>query len=56
MLSVNHGSAVFQIDVILNYELERDLLGFGETVKVLSPDILVERLEDRLKRAFEQYR
>ena len=50
------GSAVFQIDVILNYELERDLLGFGETVKVLSPDILVERLEDRLKRAFEQYR
>jgi len=31
------GSVVFSIDVIINYELERDLLGFGERITVLSP-------------------
>lgn len=31
------GNAIFQIEVILNYELEKDLLGFGESIEVLSP-------------------
>lgn len=34
------GNAIFLIEVILNYELEKDLLGFGESIRVLSPKSL----------------
>ncbi|MCR5152592.1 MAG: WYL domain-containing protein [Prevotella sp.] len=50
------GSVVFSIDVIVNYELERDLLGFGEGITVLSPSSLVERLKERLKKCIENYK
>ena len=50
------GSVVFSIDVIVNYELERDLLGFGEGITVLSPSSLVERLKERLKKSIENYK
>ena len=50
------GSVVFSIDVIVNYELERDLLGFGERITVLSPSILVEKLQERLARSIENYK
>ena len=36
-------SVLFSIDVILNHELERDLLGYGEGITVLSPESLVEK-------------
>ena len=49
------GSAIFQIEVVLNYELEKDLLGFGEGVKVLSPRILVHNISKRLLRAAQNY-
>ena len=48
-------SAIFQIEVVLNYELEKDLLGFGEGVKVLSPRILVHNISKRLLRAAQNY-
>lgn len=50
------GSAIFQMEVVLNYELEKDLLGFGEGVKVLSPRILVHNMSRRLRQAAENYR
>ena len=50
------GSVVFSIDVIINYELERDLLGFGERITVLSPAVLVERLKERLTNSIEKYK
>ena len=50
------GSAIFQMEVVLNYELEKDLLGFGEGVKVLSPRILVHNISRRLRQAAENYR
>ena len=49
------GSVLFSIDVVLNYELERDLLGYGEGVIVLSPDHLVEKLRKRLSESVENY-
>jgi len=49
------GSVLFSIDVILNYELERDLLGYGEGITVLSPDSLVEKLHQRLAEALGNY-
>jgi len=49
------GSVLFSIDVILNHELERDLLGFGEGITVLSPECLVEKLRNRLSNSLENY-
>ena len=48
-------SVIFQIEVIPNYELERDLLMYGEGLKVLSPSILVKRISQRLSIASHQY-
>ena len=50
------GSAIFQIEVVVNYELQKDLLGFGETIKVLSPKSLVRTMSERLGQAAENYR
>lgn len=49
------GSAIFQIEVILNYEIERDLLAYGEGIKVLKPRILVKHMKDRLHAAANLY-
>lgn len=49
------GSVLFSIDVILNRELERDLLGYGEGITVVSPNCLVETLQERLKKTAENY-
>lgn len=43
------------IDVILNFELEREILGFGECVKVLAPRNLVSRIKKRIAKAGNQY-
>lgn len=37
------------LNVQLNYELEREILGFGETMVVVQPKRLRERIENRLK-------
>jgi predicted DNA-binding transcriptional regulator YafY len=50
------GSAIFQIEVVLNYELEKDLLGFGEGVRVLSPRYLVNKMSKRLDQASQLYK
>jgi predicted DNA-binding transcriptional regulator YafY len=49
------GSVLFSIDVILNHELERDLLGYGEGITVLAPDHLVKKLCNRLSETLESY-
>lgn len=48
-------TSIFRIDVILNYELEREILGFGECVKVLGPRTLAQRIKRRLKGAHSLY-
>lgn len=50
------GSVVFSIDVIVNYELERDLLGYGEGIIVLSPSHLVEKMQHRISLSIENYK
>ena len=49
------GSAIFQMEVVLNYELEKDLLGFGDGVKVLAPRQLVHNMSKRLTQAARNY-
>lgn len=46
---------IFSIKVIMNFELERELLGFGAKMRVLSPRILVKQMKTQLKRTLERY-
>lgn len=46
---------IIQIEVVLNFELEREILGFGECVKVLAPRNLAIRIKERLCKAMEGY-
>lgn len=46
---------IFSIEVIWNFELEREILGFGEAVQVLSPKRLGGKLISRLKQAVANY-
>ena len=43
------------IKVIPNYELEKEILGFGESVKVIAPESLKRRIKERLNVAVKQY-
>lgn len=49
------GSATFEIDVVINSELVRLLLGFGKGLKVLAPDHLVDIIKSNLRDAASQY-
>lgn len=49
------GSIIIRIDVVLNFELEREILGFGECMKVLAPRYLVNRIKRRITQSMKQY-
>jgi predicted DNA-binding transcriptional regulator YafY len=42
--------------VQLNFELEREIMGFGECMKVLSPQKLKLRIHDRLRKSADLYK
>lgn len=46
---------VFNIFVQVNFELERLLLGFGNSLKVLKPEKLKKRIFEKLKKAVANY-
>lgn len=46
---------VLSLRVQLNFELEREILGFGERVKVLGPERLKRRIKDCLEQALDLY-
>ncbi len=48
-------SIIIRIDVVPNFELEREILGFGECMKVLGPRFLASRIKKRLHKNVEQY-
>lgn len=45
----------FSIDVIPNFELERELIGFGEGLKVLSPNSFVRSIKRKVRLMYESY-
>ena len=49
------GSVVFKIKVHLNYELERMILGFGDTLEILEPRRFKRRIISKLKSSLKQY-
>ena len=52
----DNGDVTISLRVQHNYELERDILAFGEGVEVLMPNELRDRISKRLRRAFGKYR
>jgi len=46
---------LIRLDVLLNFELEREILGFGECLKVLAPRDLQMRIKKRLRVAAARY-
>lgn len=55
MISKENGECIFKIVVQLNFELERILLGFGESITVLAPKKLKDRLENKHRKALKNY-
>ncbi|NRF37613.1 YafY family protein [Pedobacter foliorum] len=55
LLAEDAEGTTIRIDVVLNFELEREILGFGECMKVLSPRNLASRMKKRLAQAARQY-
>ena len=48
-------SITFAMKVVMNYELERLLLGYGENIQVLQPPTLAKRLRDIHQQAADLY-
>lgn len=44
------------LDIIINYELERLILSYADSVSVVHPLNLVEKIKNRLEEAFHQYK
>lgn len=55
VLRQDEAGVIIRIDVVLNFELEKEILSFGEKVKVLAPRILVSRIRKRLGAAAAAY-
>ncbi|GAA3978686.1 helix-turn-helix transcriptional regulator [Mucilaginibacter dorajii] len=55
ILKEQEDGTVFSIRVILNFELERELLGFGGKMRVLGPRILVTQIKKQLIKTLDNY-
>jgi predicted DNA-binding transcriptional regulator YafY len=55
LLSEEADGKIFSIKVILNFELERELLGFGSKIRVLGPRILVKQIKEQLTQTLNRY-
>jgi len=55
VLKEDENGVILRIDVVLNFELEREILGFGENIKVIAPRALASRIKKRLEKAGNHY-
>lgn len=53
--TADDGSILIRLDVVLNFELEREILGFGECIEVLAPKRLKEQMKRRVYRMLQKY-
>ncbi|MCU0430186.1 MAG: WYL domain-containing protein [Cytophagaceae bacterium] len=49
------GSIRIALKVIINYELEREILGFGDSMIVLKPERLKKRIIKKMEKALQEY-
>lgn len=54
--TLDNGSVIIELLLHANFELERLLLGFGETLQVLEPASLQRRIREKLQSALDEYR
>ncbi|MDR1980990.1 MAG: WYL domain-containing protein [Tannerellaceae bacterium] len=50
------GDVVFEIEVIINIELQRIFLGSANEIQILSPQHLVDLMKEKLEKAAENYK
>lgn len=55
LLKEDETGILIRIEVVLNFELEREILGFGECMSVLAPRFLASRIGKRLQLAAAAY-
>jgi len=55
LLSEDETGKIFSIRVIMNFELERELLGFGSKMRVLGPRVLVKQIKQQLQQTLNNY-
>jgi predicted DNA-binding transcriptional regulator YafY len=55
VLKEESDGTLFSIEVCWNFELERELLGFGEFIEVLGPRRLADKIASRLKSSHDLY-
>ncbi len=55
LIKEDENGIIVRIDVVLNFELEREILGFGESVQVLAPRLLQNKIKKRLQQAMQSY-
>lgn len=56
VLEENNDYVIVQLDVILNYELEQQILSFGDYVEVIAPKSLRDKIAQRLQNSLAQYK
>ncbi|WP_026754502.1 WYL domain-containing protein [Sediminibacter sp. Hel_I_10] len=54
-ISRDHHGVTISLEVQLNFELEKEILGFGEGIKVLAPERLKRNIKERLYDAIDGY-
>ncbi|TAG85398.1 MAG: WYL domain-containing protein [Bacteroidetes bacterium] len=52
---ISETSTIISIKVVLNFELQKEILSFGDGIKVLSPRILANQIKRRLENAKNLY-
>ena len=52
----NDGSVSVKLNVHINFELERMILGFGDSIEVIKPRLLRNRIKSKLERALMIYK
>ena len=55
IIEQSKAGVTFSIDVVPNFELERELIGYGEGLKILSPNNFVRRIKRKVKLMFLVY-
>ena len=57
LLSENNedGSCIFQISVVINFEMYSVFMSYGPGIKVIYPRNVMNYMRDKLKQAYEQY-
>jgi len=55
ILKQDDDSTIFCINVIWNFELEREILGFGEAIEILTPRNLRKKIKARMNLALSKY-